>query len=240
MRELTRLDRAATGAPHFVWQDDGVRVDATDDRPVTYLPALYCRHCNRSGWGVVLAPTGWDLDSDDTTIRRRKLRNDDRFRALIHAPAEAAKPTPTEPDADTLAGSSRLAWLSVAERRIGFTTPTEKDLAEGYALPVLVHCSDTAGADSVNDTCPSCRQPDGIRFLGSAIATMLSVSLSTLFGNPDLDSREKRALVFTDSVQDAAHRAGFVQARSHALTLRTLIRQALRTGRPTWTPCPTG
>jgi ATP-dependent helicase YprA (DUF1998 family) len=229
IRELTRLDRAATGAPHFVWQDDGVRVAATDTGPVTYLPALYCRHCNRSGWGVVLAPTGWDLDSDDTTIRRRKLRNDERFRALIHAPAEAAKGDADQLDTETQAGS-RLAWLQVPERRIAFTTPTEKDLAEGAALPVLVHCSDDAGADSVNDTCPSCRQPDGIRFLGSAIATMLSVSLSTLFGAPGLDSREKRALVFTDSVQDAAHRAGFVQARSHALTLRTLIHQALQNG----------
>src|SRR5699024_479216 len=75
-----------------------------------------------------------------------------------------------------------------------------------------------------------CRQDDGIRFLGSAIATMLSVSLSTLFGTPGLDEREKRALVFTDSVQDAAHRAGFVQSRSHALTLRTLLRQALADG----------
>ena len=48
-----------------------------------------------------------------------------------------------------------------------------------------------------------------------------------MFGTPELDSREKSALVFTDSVQDAAHRAGFIQSRSHALTLRTLVRQAL-------------
>lgn len=97
-------------------------------------------------------------------------------------------------------------------------------------MPVLVNVGDTAGEDSIRDVCPSCRQRDGIRFLGSAIATMLSVSLSTLFGTPGLDPREKRALVFTDSVQDAAHRAGFVQARSRALTLRTLIRQALEDG----------
>lgn len=235
-RELTRLDRAASGAPLFVWGDDGLRIDGIDpDQPTEpFLPAVYCRHCNRSGWGITLAPTGSDLDSDDTTIRRRALRNDDRFRALIHAPGEAA-----DLDAKQAAGadpgeledeSSGLAWLLVDERRLAYTLPSEAILAEGRALPVLVHRSDSAGSDSVKQICPACRQPDGIRFLGSAIATMLSVSLSTLFGNPELDAREKRALVFTDSVQDAAHRAGFVQARSHALTLRTLLRQALAGG----------
>jgi ATP-dependent helicase YprA (DUF1998 family) len=229
IREVTRLARAATGAPHFIWEDDGVRVGVSDSGAITYLPAVYCRHCNRSGWGVTLAPTGWDFDAEDRTIRRRKLRNDDRFRAVIHAPVEAEKQNVADEEADKQA-PSRLAWLLVPERQIVFKTPGEDKLAEGTALPVLVHCSDTAGTDSVNDTCPSCRQPDGIRFLGSAIATMLSVSLSTLFGTPELNSAEKRALVFTDSVQDAAHRAGFIQARSHALTLRTLARQALDRG----------
>jgi ATP-dependent helicase YprA (DUF1998 family) len=241
VRELTRLDRAATGAPHFVWSDDGIRLGDTETAPgltgsteVGYLPALYCRHCNRSGWGVVLAPTGWDLDNDDAAIRRRNLRGDERFRALIHAPveaaaAEAAKTGGEQPDTDPDA-ASRLVWLKVAHRSVSPTTPTEKDLAESAALPVLMHCGDDAGKESANDTCPACRQADGIRFLGSAIATMLSVSLSTLFGAPQLDAREKRALVFTDSVQDAAHRAGFIQSRSHALTLRTLVRQALGNG----------
>ena len=84
-----------------------------------------------------------------------------------------------------------------------------------------------ADDDSRDDTCPSCQQKDGIRFLGSAIATLLSVTLSTMFGDEALDPREKKALVFTDSVQDAAHRAGFVESRSHTLTLRALLRHAV-------------
>lgn len=225
IRELTRVNRAASGAPEFVWGDDGV--PDTEGASAQFLPAIYCRHCNRSGWGVVLAPTGADLDGDPDTIRRRAVRNDDRFRALIHAPVEADK---IDEAFDTKDAASGLAWLLVNEQRVEFTRPDEGLIAEGGALPVLVHKSDTAGADSKRDICPSCRQPEGIRFLGSAIATMLSVSLSTLFGTPELDPAEKRALVFTDSVQDAAHRAGFVQSRSHALTLRTLLREALDEG----------
>ena len=87
----------------------------------------------------------------------------------------------------------------------------------------------TPARPTKDDVCPSCRTKDGIRFLGSAIATQLSVALSTLFGSTGLDQAEKKALVFTDSVQDAAHRAGFVQSRSHSLTLRSVLRQAVGT-----------
>jgi ATP-dependent helicase YprA (DUF1998 family) len=87
-----------------------------------------------------------------------------------------------------------------------------------------------AGELSGKDQCPACGTADGIRFLGSAVATQLSVTLSNLFGDRDLDSAEKKALMFTDSVQDAAHRAGFVQARSHILSLRSALRNALSAG----------
>ena len=82
-----------------------------------------------------------------------------------------------------------------------------------------------ADEDAKDDVCPSCGAKDAIRFQGAAIATLLSVCLSTLFGSDDFD--EKKALVFTDSVQDAAHRAGFISSRSHALTLRTILRGAI-------------
>ena len=103
----------------------------------------------------------------------------------------------------------------------------DPDYRDGWVLPVLTQVGPDADDNSRDDTCPSCQQKDGIRFLGSAIATLLSVTLSTMFGDEALDPREKKALVFTDSVQDAAHRAGFVESRSHTLTLRALLRHAV-------------
>jgi hypothetical protein len=103
----------------------------------------------------------------------------------------------------------------------------DPDYRDGWMLPVLTLVGPDADDESKDDTCPSCQQKDSIRFLGSAIATLLSVTLSTLFGDEALDPREKKALVFTDSVQDAAHRAGFVESRSHTLTLRALLRHAV-------------
>ncbi|MTB89049.1 DEAD/DEAH box helicase [Aeromicrobium senzhongii] len=220
VRELTRIDRDVSVVPHFSWSDDG---EFEGDR--TVLPAIYCRHCGRSGWGVVLAPVGLDLETGDEAIRGRKAAGDERFRPLIHAPAEGEAAISGSDTADN------LMWLSSTKRRLTATLPDEEaDVREGLVLPVLTHRGEDAGELSRGDVCPSCQRADGIRFLGSAIATMLSVTLSTLFGTSGLDQREKKALVFTDSVQDAAHRAGFVQSRSHSLTMRAVIRDAVGEG----------
>ena len=122
-----------------------------------------------------------------------------------------------------------LRWLSIRQRMLLSSPPADDDpdYRDGWVLPVLTQVGPDADDESKDDTCPSCQQKDGIRFLGSAIATLLSVTLSTLFGDEALDPREKKALVFTDSVQDAAHRAGFVESRSHTLTLRALLRHAV-------------
>ncbi len=227
VRELTRIDRTASNTASFRWGDDGVVLDAGaegDDAATPTFPAIYCRHCGRSGWGVALAPTGADLDTEDSGIRERHLRRDERFRPLVHALEEDQRAADGEQVDD-------LAWLVVQERRLVHQRPDDVSMEQGGVVPVLTHRGEDAGKASADDVCPSCQQPDGIRFLGSAIATLLSVTLSGLFGTEGLSPTEKKALVFTDSVQDAAHRAGFVQARSHALTLRAVLREAIGHGR---------
>ncbi|MGW5571473.1 DEAD/DEAH box helicase [Nocardia thailandica] len=215
LRELSRVDRAATVTPQFRWFDDGKLDDVTTE----YFPAVYCRHCGRSGWGVRLAPTGSALDASDEDIRGYHAGGGPRFRALIAAPTEAQFDTPVE----------GLQWFRLDEREIVDQRPDSDspELLDGRVLPVLCLSGPEADDHSVKDLCPACGTEDGIRFLGSAIATQLSVALSNLFGDARLDEAEKKALVFTDSVQDAAHRAGFVQARSHSLSLRSTLRSAL-------------
>ncbi len=222
VRELSRIDRVAGGVPAFRWSDDG-RVlpnDASDSTAArSAYPAVYCRHCGRSGWGVELAPLGHNLGTQDPhEIRAHHVAHEGRFRALIFAAREAAADRQT----------AGLAWFDTRDKQLLTAAPGEdSDLVrDGWVLPVLRLIEDP-DADSVKDQCPACDRPDGIRFLGSAIATLLSVSLSALFGAAHVDATEKKALVFTDSVQDAAHRAGFVESRSHALTLRAAIRDAV-------------
>jgi ATP-dependent helicase YprA (DUF1998 family) len=221
IREMSRVDAAVDTSPKFRWSDDGV--DQSNDM---FLPALYCRHCGRSGWGAVLAPTGLDLELDDSKIREARLANNPRFRTLISAASEADI---VEFRADGAEEVQGLHWLHTVNRGISKTPPAadSADLAEGHIIPVLMLTGQDADDQSKWDVCPSCLAKDGIAFMGSAIATMLSVSISNLFGAEGLNAEEKKALVFTDSVQDAAHRAGYVQSRSHTMTLRTALRRAL-------------
>ncbi|MBY3794510.1 DEAD/DEAH box helicase [Rhodococcus fascians] len=220
IRELSRIDRSVATLTSYRWSDDGVQ----EDSDVMHLPALYCRHCGRSGWGARLAPTGHALDVSDESIRADHASGASRFRALISAPAEAllARSTPGEE-------VEGLHWFRIDDREISGRAPDadSTDELEGKVLPVLVLKGDNVEEESKNDTCPACGVADGIRFLGSAVATQLSVTLSNLFGDARLDALEKKALMFTDSVQDAAHRAGFVQARSHTLSLRSSLRSAI-------------
>ncbi|GAA4674545.1 DEAD/DEAH box helicase [Gordonia humi] len=222
IRELSRIDRAVTTNTTYRWSDDGIH----EDSDVMHLPALYCRHCGRSGWGARLAPTGHTLDVTDESIRADHAAGASRFRALISAPAEALL-TVTHPD-EQIEG---LRWFRIDDREITDTPPDPDgtEQLEGKVLPVLVLVGENEEENSKKDVCPACGAADGIRFLGSAVATQLSVALSNLFGDARLDADEKKALMFTDSVQDAAHRAGFVQARSHTLSLRSTLRSAIGT-----------
>lgn len=230
MRALTRIDRVVESSVRFTWADDGLLTAPEADDPFALdgrpqFPAVYCRHCGRSGWGVQLAPTGIELATDDTDIRRNHASGEGRFRALLFAPTEAG----LDDDSSAAEPVPGLHWFGARQRTVTLARPktTDPDFVSGWTLPVLALSGDTAEDDSRDDTCPSCGRVDGIRFLGSAVATMLSVAITTIFGDHTLDGAEKKALVFTDSVQDAAHRAGFVQSRSHVFSLRNAIRSAI-------------
>jgi ATP-dependent helicase YprA (DUF1998 family) len=233
VRELTRIDRVASSTARYLWSDDGTLTEhghAETGTPGQHaFPAIYCRHCGRSGWGVGLAAVGANLEADDTAIRRNHATHEGRFRALLYAPLEADHAAVATEEREAGGPDDGLRWFSVRQRILLPSAPAEDDpdYRDGWILPVLTQVGQDADDESRGDTCPSCQQKDGIRFLGSAIATLLSVTLSTLFGDENLDPREKKALVFTDSVQDAAHRAGFVESRSYALTLRSLLRHAV-------------
>ncbi|OHV62897.1 DEAD/DEAH box helicase [Pseudofrankia sp. BMG5.36] len=227
--------RAAGGATAGAAGGTGTATGVVADSGQPLLPAVYCRHCGRSGWAALSPERGpTELVTDPTKIYRAGVgREKRRVRALIRA---------TDQEARSPAGSPVMMLDASGTRLHTFDPASNRHLAEGYAaaaggtvpaagVPVLCALDDSAGAEA--DRCPACGLEQGIRYLGAGLASLASVSVSQLFTGGELPDRaSQRTLLFNDSVQDAAHRAGFVAARAFTFSLRALLAAQLADGVP--------
>ncbi|WP_431817961.1 DEAD/DEAH box helicase [Gordonia jacobaea] len=197
VRELSRMLRIVGHAPEFHWWHDG----PIEGRRL--LPATYCRVCGRSGWMAATTELGDNLAGEPATIWRNSARHGSRAktRTLLAAATDEAGVRHLDPET-----------LEV------HAAPGENTVA--------VHMSAT-DEDAANEVCPSCGARNAIRYMGSSVATLLSVGLTTEFGSRVLPDDEKKTLVFTDSVQDAAHRAAFIEGRAFAFNFRSALFRAL-------------
>lgn len=232
VREISRIDRVVGDSSDgmFRWSDDGVIHNGADlaygESAHMWLPAIYCRHCGRSGWMIAVQPgdsqSGCNLETSVQKIRQTSIDGPERVRPLLDASSEVAAGG-TNKDS-----SSKVAWLDLNMPLISSKTPDDEAIERGAVIPVLMYAGDDVEERAEAQECPSCNETDSIRYLGSSVSTLLSVALSNLFSMGDLDGKEKKTLVFADSVQDAAHRAGFVQDRARTFAVRGQINNAVR------------
>jgi ATP-dependent helicase YprA (DUF1998 family) len=222
-----------------------------------FLPAVYCRDCGRSGWAV-FSPESDDheVQFDTFKIRRASLGQDKaRVRNLIAATDREAREGsgvgPTTAGGRSTTGTMAaqgagglLMVLDGARKRLRLPDPRgdyDKDTKEPRLTArdsafVLVYFGGTvANTAAREDWCPACGARNAIRYLGTGTAALAAASITQLFTGGELDKkqREDKTLMFNDSVQDAAHRAGFVANRSYTFSLRALLAKHLRHDEPT-------
>jgi ATP-dependent helicase YprA (DUF1998 family) len=220
-----------------------------------FLPAVYCRDCGRSGWAV------FSPESDDQAVQfethriRRASTSQDKIRVrnLIAATNhEAREGSGTAPMAvspgrnSSVLGHGTGGMLMVLDGP-GYRLRLPDPVADydpdtrGPRLTlrdsafVLVTLGDNANTAAGEDWCPACGERNAIRYLGTGAAALAAASITQLFtgGELDKDLAEDKTLMFNDSVQDAAHRAGFVSSRSYTFSLRALLKKHLAEDRPT-------
>lgn len=232
IREVSRLLRAVHPEPRFRWHDSGtidlglsaaIRAAEADPgaserespaAPPTELPAVYCRMCGRAGWMALASELDGSLKHRPRTIYEASAKHSPLLRVMIRASAD-------EDD---------LRWLGVDDGQLHSSPADDR-------VPVLVTGADdpTKAEDRARRSeCPSCRSDEGIRPLGSAVASLASVSINQLFGMDRryVESEERKLLAFVGSVQDASHRAAFFSGRTHRFNLRTaMARQVKELGR---------
>jgi replicative superfamily II helicase len=228
VRPLSRIVRLVHPRPEFGWHGEPLpEAESTlGGTPREALPAVYCRHCGRSGWAAISPERDpAELVSDPNKIYRAAVSDKRLVRPFIAATErEVAARAAGQP------GAAEVLVLEPDGRRVRPLDPGRDTGADArpqgvFVLGDLRH-NPEANRLTERDRCPACQMDEGTRFLGAGLASLASVAITELFTGGQLDDPRK-TLMFNDSVQDAAHRAGFVASRSYSFSLRTLLAAVL-------------
>ena len=212
-RELSGILRYVQQEPEFTWRD---KIDKTDR---VALPIYFCRECGASGW------ISWRGKTDKrytTDIRKINMgfASHEKELVLLNLYSEKHEPIP---DYTTQNGEG---WQRVDTVRLNDLCDVP---ASGSDTIRLQACSRSKG-NHFADYCPECVS-QAFAMVGGKTATLSSVAISQIMSS-DFDStdiRGRKVLSFTNSVQDAAHQAGFYEARSYRFLLRQSMQQYIKT-----------
>ena len=97
------------------------------------------------------------------------------------------------------------------------------DKEEGFAIQALRKLKE----NRADHTCPCCNSANTVAIIGTKIPTLSSIAVSQTLAT-DLDittDRDRKVLAFTNSVQDAAHQAGFIESRNYRFTFRASLQK---------------
>jgi DEAD/DEAH box helicase domain-containing protein len=210
VREVRRVVRAVDERPRFLWRDEHPRPPTGE----LWLPMYLCRTCGHSGWMTVLDELGRTLEADLTEIGRAAL---ERRAELLYLHRDEAA-----------AGEAQLPGLGdhvcVWCRRLGSGEACAK--CGSNAVPVFAH-RQVSGQTPPRDLqrCPSCHTDGSLGMLASRAASLASVAVGHLYTTPF--NADRKLLAFSDSVQDASHRAGFFGGRTYRFSVRTALLAAV-------------
>ncbi|MBF6340659.1 DEAD/DEAH box helicase [Nocardia abscessus] len=219
VRAVSRLTRMVDSVPAFAWEGElPVREDDSlaEHLGQLRLPAVYCRHCGRSGWAA------YSPEKDPHLL---VTALDKIYRASVGAEHKRVRPMIWATQQEVAATVRGLQVLE-GDRVRPVNPQTDNDPHTVFVLADLAPTPESCRS-AEKDRCPACGIDEGIRYLGAGLASLASVAVTQLFSGAQLELAQRKTLLFNDSVQDAAHRAGFVASRAHAFSLRRLITSRL-------------
>ena len=184
-----------------------------------YLPIVNCRDCGATGWAGILNErqnvTTYNLDA----FYNQFFKCDDKIAMMFPY-------TDDEVPAGSMRGRLCQECLQV---KLGDGAPELCDECGGETIPIYLPTNNTYGkGPSKQYVCPCCGSRSGLSLIGLRSATEISASISQLFASKFND--DKKTLAFSDNVQDAAHRAGFFNARTWKFGLRTALQKYVQNG----------
>ena len=220
LRELRRMLASVDSQPVLVHADD-----LQDPTQPLHLPLLHCRQCHQLAWGAVRL-------QGEQTIRAQQQEFYQKW--FAQSPdAALLYPVVGELPANSVQADGEYRQLCTGCLQLHGVQATECGCqAEAPLLavwmPALVKMVERKGERRavVTDDCPQCSAQGSLAILGSRAASLASVMIAQLFGSQC--NTDHKLIAFSDSVQDAAHRAGFFGARTYTQTIRQAIAAVAR------------
>ncbi len=207
IRELRGVLRMCTEKPEFSWKE---KVGGLNERGA--LPAYFCRECGASGWLGVKDDNSNSLNEDNKRVYDYFFNNHKNIYFInteSHRHIEEYQP-------DNVIN----AWLNPVNFNLSQTDT--KDALRIHAVRKLKETK-------ARHICPECNSENTLGIIGTRVATLSSITVGQILAS-DLDSRTdkfRKVLVFSNSVQDAAHQAGFIEARNYRFTFRSSLQKIL-------------
>ena len=193
--------------------------DLKPDESSVHLPLIQCRECHVTGWGAVKRPAEPRLEGDVRVFYNRFFLRDVDVAYLFPA---AAPPGVRGLDV-TVCGACGM----VQAADVTSCTDCGSERLVRVFRPVAVESRGRGDSRStrLSRDCPYCGAHAGLIIVGARAASLLSVALGQAQGSRYNDDR--KVIVFSDNVQDAAHRAGFFAARTAGVGVRAAIAQVV-------------
>lgn len=219
VRELRRMVTQVRGDT----QNIELRADSDVKREPgkLYLPLLQCADCHTTGW----------LSRMSNGQSRLSVNLDEIYNTWFSGQPEALR-------IYSLTGLSRPLCDGVAQRLCNQCGHLQSgpgdcascghpDLVDVFRVTATRTTTTAAGvAHAWHDpTCPACGSKFRQLLLGARNTTLGAVTIEQSWASPFND--DKKLIAFSDSVQDAAHRAGFFTARTYLNTVRTGLAQVI-------------
>ena len=219
MRELRRMvtNVSPIAAEVRLYSDK----DLPGNRSELFLPLIQCTNCHSTAWLSRLPGTASKVSHNLEEIYNGWFgANPDVVR--LYPEKGFSKRLPVDgmeqmlcADCGQLQGHGAECSSCSSDRLIGvFRTSAVRSSDKGEAK-VNYH----------DDCCPDCGSRNRLILLGARSATLGAQVVEQTWSSPFND--DKKLIAFSDSVQDAAHRAGFFTARTYANTTRTAIAKVI-------------
>ena len=227
IRELRRLGMTVSNNKSFEWLDE-----AASDYSV--LPVFQCAECGEAGWIAVhdqdsdtiiqaSGISGYKLIHDPQEIYHNYFGYNGRKSTRIVILSPYSKNEEKEEDKDLGFNDNYLftSKLVVVDGEDIKACPVSGDNRRIRVKVNRETSTDNQGNRYGSQKCPNCGTEESVFFIGSQAATIASVAIDEVFCS--VLNNDPKLLAFTDSVQDASHRAGFFTARTYRFTYRTAL-----------------